>query len=373
MIDIPFLSLDYQHWQIKAELNAAFADVVGRGSFILGEEVSTFEKEFATYLGAGYCVAVGNGFDALYIALKVVGVGSGDEVIVPSHTCFATWQAVMHAGARPVPVEVDTNTFTLTPSSIEAVITPRTKAIVAVHLYGYPCAMDAIMAIARSKNLLVIEDNAQGHGARWKGKTTGSWGHINATSFYPTKNLGAMGDGGAITTQNADWANKARACRNYGALEKEKYDDEGINSRLDELQASFLRIKLKHLDEWNGLRKSTAKRYAYMLAGVGDVVLPFLGNNESEPVFHQFVIQTAYRDRLLKYLRDKGIGTAIHYPTPCHLQKACGKLEIVKGELPVAEKLSETILSLPIWPGLSAADVEIVAREIKSFFSSSYL
>jgi dTDP-4-amino-4,6-dideoxygalactose transaminase len=365
---IPFFSLEYQHGEISHELKAAFDTVLSQSHFILGPHVNSFENSFASFQGSKYCVGIGNGHDAILIALKSLKIGNGDEVIVPSHTCQATWLAVMNSGATPVPVEVD-NTLTLDPTKIKAAINPKTKAIIPVHLYGQPCRMDDIMAIAKKNNLIVIEDNAQAHGAKYKGQITGSFGDINATSFYPTKNLGALGDGGAITTNDESLYQLAKAIGNYGSFIKDDYFIQGVNSRLDELQAAFLSVKLKKLEEWNEMRRQNANIYFDRLNNIGDIILPPSPTSDSQPVFHQFVIQTSHRDKLKEYLTNRGIGTAIHYPVPVHLQKAYSSLHYSKGRLTIAEKLSETVLSLPIWPGLRKDDIERICEVIRSFFN----
>jgi len=334
----------------------------------LDQEVNCFEEEFAAYQKTKYCVAVGNGHDAILISLKALGVGQGDEVLVPSHTCHATWLAVINAGAKPVAVEIDPLTYNINPLLIEDLITKKTKAILPVHLYGHPCAMDKIMAIARKYKLFVVEDNAQAHGAVYKNKLTGSWGHCNATSFYPTKNLGALGDGGAIVTNDKKIFRFARVFSNYGSEKKDVHSVLGINSRLDELQASMLRIKLKVLNNWNQERSKNANEYFDSLKNVGDMELPPKENKSEKPVYHQFVVQTKYRDKLKKYLDQKGIETAIHYPTPIHLQKAYTHLGYKKSSLPVAEQLSKSVLSLPIFAGLREQEIDAICDAIKNFF-----
>ena len=338
------------------------------GRFILDQEVKCFEEEFAAYQKMKYCIGVGNGHDAILISLKALGIGRGDEVIVPSHTCHATWLAVVNAGAKPVPVEVELSTYNINPLLIENSITKKTKAIVPVHLYGHPCSMDQIMAIAKKSNLFVVEDNAQAHAALYKNKMTGSWGYCNATSFYPTKNLGALGDGGAIVTNDKKLFQFARTYGNYGSEEKDDQSMLGVNSRLDELQASVLRIKLKRLNKWNQERRKSATIYFDSLKNVGDIHLPPEENKMTKPVYHQFVIQTKYRDKLKKYLSQKGIETAIHYPHPIHLQKAYTHLGHKIGSLPVAERLSKTVLSLPIFIGLRESEINAIGSAIKNFF-----
>jgi len=365
---VPFLSLDDQHRSIERELKEVFSKTLKQGRFILGDEVDRFEKEFAAYHKSKYAISVANGHDALMISLKALNIKKGDEVIVPSHTCQATWLAVMNAGAKPIAVEVDPSTYNIEASLIENSLTKKTKAIIPVHLYGHPCAMDKIMLIAKKNDVLIIEDNAQAHGAVFKNKMTGSWGHCNATSFYPTKNLGALGDGGAITTNDKKLHDFAQAFRNYGSGKKNVYSIHGVNSRLDELQAAILRIKLKKLDEWNEARRENAEFYFELLQSIGDIQLPPGTSKKARPVFHQFVIQTAYRDKLKKFLSQKGIETAIHYSVPVHLQKAYESLHYKKGSLRVAEKLANTDLSLPVWPGLKKNQLKTICSAIKKFF-----
>jgi dTDP-4-amino-4,6-dideoxygalactose transaminase len=368
MGNIPFFTLERQHRLIKSELNRAFSDVIKKGRFILDQQVELFAKEFATYQKMKYCVTTGNGHDAILISLKALGVRYGDEVIVPSHTCHATWLAIFNSGAKPVPVEVEPDTFNLNPLLIENSITKRTKAIVPVHLYGYPCQMDKIMKVAGKHSLFVVEDNAQAHGARFKNTLTGNWGHCNATSFYPTKNLGALGDGGAILTNDKEHYDFASTFANYGSQRKDFIAMPGINSRLDEVQASLLRLKLKKLDKWNRERSMHARKYSELLSNVGDIKLPPGETENAKPVYHQFVIQTKYRDKLKNYLSGRGIETTIHYPIPVHLQNAYSKLGYKKGSLPIAEQLSKTILSLPIFIGLRASEINSISSTIKNFF-----
>jgi dTDP-4-amino-4,6-dideoxygalactose transaminase len=369
-MEIPFFSLDRQHQPIRKQLDAAFDRIVLGGNFILGAEVDLFEQHYATYHKINYCTSVANGLDALFISLKALGIGEGDEVLVPSHTCFATWLAVSRAGATPVPVEVYPLRFTIDVTRIKAACTSRTKAIVPVHLYGHPCAMPDLMEIAANLNLFVVEDNAQAHGASINGKLTGSWGQLSATSFYPTKNLGALGDGGAILTNTQEFYDWTKSYRNYGSVVKDHHTLRGVNSRLDEMQAAILTIKLTQLNDWNKLRRDHAKLYFQQLKGVGDIVLPPMGNEDVQPVFHLFVIQTNYRDQLKNFLHPIGIGTGIHYPSPIHLQPAFEYLGYTKGSLPIAENLSQTVLSLPIWPTLRHEEVMLVCEQVKRFFES---
>lgn len=358
---IPFLALDYQHRLMKKELLSAMRRVLERNHFILGEEVSSFEKRYATYTGARFCAGVGNGLDALTLSLQAVGISRGDEVIVPSNTCQPTWLAVYRAGARCVPVEPDELTMNIDPAGIEASISGRVKAIIPVHLYGQPCEMDRILSISKRYAIPVIEDNAQAHGASFKGKLTGCFGAINATSFYPTKNLGALGDGGAITTNSRQLYESVRGLRNYGTHKQ------GVNSRLDELQAAVLKVKLAQLSKFNTLRQSIAARYLKQLASVPELEVP-LTVKDAIHVYHLFVIRTKYRDAIRKHLEKKGIQTMIHYPVPPHLQKSNSSFGFKRGQFPVAERISKTCLSLPAWPGLRASSIDRICEEIVRYF-----
>jgi len=307
--------------------------------------------------------------DALHLALKSLGIGSGDEIIVPSNTYIATALAVSFVGAKPVFVEPDLNTYNLNPVFIEAAITSKTKAIIPVHLYGQSCEMEQIIKIAQKYNLYVVEDNAQSQGATYNGKLTGSWGDVNGTSFYPGKNLGALGDAGAVTTNSDLIASKIKTLRNYGSEKKYYNDVIGHNMRLDELQAAFLSIKLKYLKQWIIERKQIAAWYNETLYGVGDLVLPQIHPNATH-VFHLYVIRTSKRDALQEYLTKNGIGTLIHYPVPPHLQKAYEYLGFKKGAFPITEKISESCLSLPLWPGMNQNQVDTVVMNIKQFYGS---
>jgi dTDP-4-amino-4,6-dideoxygalactose transaminase len=365
-VQIPFFSLTRSHKTIRSELDTAMASVINQGQFVLGYEVEQFEQEFAQFIGTKYCIGVASGLDALAISLRAVGVCAGDEVLVPSHTCHATWLAVLAVGAKPVAVEV--TDFVIDVEKLKNSIKRQTKAIMPVHLYGYPCSMDAILKLANDVGLAVIEDFAQAQGAIWNGKCVGSFGRANGTSLYPTKNLGALGDGGALTTDSEEIADFASNYRNYGAAKKNIYTQLGVNSRLDEIQAAILRIKLKYLIQWNQERVATAKRYFEGLVDVTEILLPPMPTNMSFPVFHQFVIQTKRREQIMKHLTAKGIETSIHYPVPIHFQKAYRDLGYAKGSLPEAERLSEQVLSLPIWPGIFNEEVDYVCEQIISFF-----
>ena len=350
-MNVPFLDLKAAYSELQPEIDAAIKRVLDSGWYILGEEVDSFEREYATFCDAKHCVGVANGLDALHLALLALGVGAGDEVIVPSNTYIATWLAVSQCGATPIPVEPNAATYNIDPARIEAAITPRTKVILPVHLYGQPADMDPILAIARKHSLKVLEDGAQAHGARYKGKRLGAHGDVVAWSFYPGKNLGAFGDGGAITTDDAEIAERIRVLGNYGSRVKYVNDVRGFNSRLDPLQAAALRVKLKVLDSWNARRAEIAGRYQTGLANVG-LILPFVPE-WAEPVWHLYVVQHAQRDTLQKKLGEVGIGTLIHYPIPPHLQGAFADLGFGKGAFPIAEKIHGNVLSLPISPSMT--------------------
>ncbi len=366
MKPVPFLSLSYQHEKIRTEVLNAVTSVYDKNWFILGNELDTFENEFASFTNTPFCVGVGNGHDALFIALKACGIGPGDEVVVPAHTFIATWLAVSKTGATIVPAEPESATFNLDIKQLDRVFTKKTKAVIPVHLYGQPCNMTALLPFALQRGVFVIEDNAQAHGATWKAQPVGSFGNINATSFYPVKNLGALGDGGAITTGNFDLAQYARKYRNYGFQIKNISEEQGINSRLDEIQATVLKIKLKYLQTWNEKRIKLAAAYINLLEGVGDIELP-LPHPDALHVYHLFVIRTAQRNGLQKYLAANQVETMIHYPVPPHLQKSYHDLGFKKGDYPITESIANTALSLPLWPGMDS-QVEYVAGLIKKFF-----
>ncbi|MDQ6786000.1 MAG: DegT/DnrJ/EryC1/StrS family aminotransferase [Acidobacteriota bacterium] len=362
---IPFLDLKAAYTELKDELDAASQRVLESGWYIGGGEVEAFEREFADYCGAKNCIGVGNGLEALHLILRGFGIGEGDEVIVPANTYIATWLAVSYAGATPVPVEPNPNTFNLEPKNIEAAITPRTRAIMPVHLYGQPSDMDAINEIARKHGLKVIEDAAQAHGARYKGRLTGRLGAAAGFSFYPGKNLGAFGDAGAVTTDDDQLADQIRLLRNYGSRVKYYNEVKGYNSRLDPMQASFLRVKLKYLDQWNARRVKVAEKYLHELVNIEEIVLPLVSESVVS-AWHLFVIRYANREKLQNFLESKGVGTLIHYPVPPHLSKAYEEMK--NWEFPVSENSAETVLSLPIGPHLSDDAVEYVCSTVKSFF-----
>lgn len=348
---IPFLDLKAPYLELKQELDEAIARVVSSGWFIGGPEVDQFEADFAQYCGATHAVGVANGLDALHLALRAMNVGPGDEVIVPSNTYIATWLAVSQCGAIPVPVEPDARTFNIDPALIEAAITPRTKVILPVHLYGQPADMDPILAIARKHGLRVLEDGAQAHGARYKGQRLGAHGDAVSWSFYPGKNLGAMGDGGAVTTNDAQMADRIRMLRNYGSRVKYVNEIQGYNSRLDPLQAAILGVKLKYLDNWNARRAVIAQQYQQSLAESG-LTLPYVPE-WAEPVWHLYVVRVLQRDAWQKQLGEAGVNTLIHYPIPPHLQCAYANLGLGKGSFPLSERIHSEVLSLPISPSLT--------------------
>ncbi len=366
-LEIPFLSFETTNNYIKVEITQRFDDFYEGKSYVLGEYVKKFENEYAEKNKVNYCVGVSNGLDALILALRALNVKKGDEVIVPSNTYIATALAVSQVGATPVFVEPRMDTYNINPDLIAVAITNKTKAIIPVHLYGQACEMKAIMEIAKANNLFVIEDNAQAHLSSYNGKLTGSFGNINATSFYPGKNLGALGDAGAITTDSDELALKIQSLRNYGSHKKYFNEILGYNNRLDELQAAFLSIKLKYLARWTKERIEIAKIYSEKLAGIGDLILPKIAEGATHS-FHLYVIRTKKRDKLKDYLLQKGIGTMIHYPIPPHLQEAYQFLNHKKGNFPIAEEIADTSLSLPIWPGMTNSEVDYVAEKICSFF-----
>ncbi|MGZ3931996.1 MAG: DegT/DnrJ/EryC1/StrS family aminotransferase [Bacteroidia bacterium] len=365
-MQIPFLSFDKMHNALKAELNEAFNKVYDSHWYIMGNSLKAFEANYAAYCNTAYCAGLANGLDAIIIALKTLNVGAGDEVIVPSNTYIATWLAASYVGATPVPVEPRPDTCNINPDLIESAITKKTKVILPVHLYGQACEMDKIMAIAKKHNLFVVEDNAQAQGAACGGKITGSFGDINATSFYPGKNLGALGDAGAITTNNEALYKKANVIRNYGSEKKYYNEIKGVNSRLDELQAAVLDVKLNYLDSWNKERNDIAAKYNERLKDVKDVRLTAIADNCTS-VYHLYVIRHKRRDALQEHLTKNGIGTLIHYPVPPHLQKAYSEYNYKKGAFPLAEEIAETCLSLPLYPGLTDAEIDKVCDAIRTF------
>lgn len=360
---LEFLSLKRANAPYQADIEAATRRVIDSGWYVLGAETEAFEQEFAQYCGATHCIGVANGLDALHLILRASGIGPGDEVIVPSNTFIATWLAVSMAGAQPVPVDPDIHTHNLNVQLLEAAVTPRTRAIMPVHLYGQPADMGPINAFARQHSLMVIEDAAQAHGASVGAQRAGALGDAAGFSFYPGKNLGGLGDAGAITTNDTALANRLRKLRNYGSSVKYHHDFQGVNSRLDELQAAVLRVKLKHLDRENQRRQALAAQYvdALMQTGLG---LPSTLENVT-PVWHLFVVRTAQREALQAHLRQAGVGSMIHYPIACHRQEAYAGQ--VWPRLPVAERLQNEVLSLPLAPYFSPAEVEQVLQAVRDF------
>jgi dTDP-4-amino-4,6-dideoxygalactose transaminase len=357
---IEFNDLKPAHTELAQELKAALERVLASGCFILGPEVEAFEQEFASYHGVRNAVAVATGTDAIELALRAARVGPGDEVITVAHTAVATVCAIERAGAKPVLVDIDPNTYTMHPGAAAAAITPRTRAVIPVHLYGHPANLDALTALTERHDLLLIEDCAQAHGARWNGRLVGTFGALGCFSFYPTKNLGALGDGGAVITRDEYLADRLRRLRNYGQVERYHHDERGINSRLDEIQAACLRVKLAHLDDHNAARRRIAEDYHHHLRGV---IIP----EEHGPVthvYHLYVVRHRERDRLSQRLRQKGIGTLVHYPIPIHQQPAYEDLEYGPGSLPHTERAATEVLSLPLYVGLTSADVLNVAEAI---------
>ncbi len=357
MTKIPYLTLEPMHDELKADLTAAFNCVVNSNNYILGKEVEKFEAEFSLYCGVKHTVGCGNGLDALYLILKAMEIGYGDEVIIPSNTYIATALAVTYTGATPIFVEPDINTFNIDPKLIESKINSRTRAIIAVNLYGRVADMDGINMIADKYGLKVIEDSAQSHGAMYKGKKAGALSYASGFSFYPGKNLGALGDAGAITTDDDALAEKLYALRNYGSIIKYDHIMQGTNSRLDELQAAFLRVKLRNLDKWNTERNLIAKRI-FEEVNNDCITLPLAGDNDYYIVWHVFALLCDYRDELEKFLNSNGIATNKHYPKPIHLQGAYQSLNIHKGALPIAEKISSCELSIPLYYGMTKEQVE---------------
>jgi len=358
---IPFLDIKSPYQELKEELDEAYRRFMESGSYVLGEETQLFESEYAAYCGTNYCVGVSNGLDALHLILRALGIGVGGGGLVPSNTFIATWLAVTYSGAKPVPVEPDIKTRNIDPAQIEKAITPNTRAIIPVHLYGQPADMDPIMQIAEKYRLCVIEDSAQAQGALYKGRKTGSLSDAAAHSFYPGKNLGAFGDAGAVTTNNQQIAEKIRVLRNYGSFEKYKNRDKGYNARLDELQAALLRVKLKHLDVWNERRNRHAEQYMKCLHNCSSLELPYVPN-WAKPVWHLFVIRLKERDEMQARLSAAGIGTLIHYPIPPHLSEAYADMGWTAGSFPNAEALSRSILSLPMGPHLADNELQRVVE-----------
>lgn len=364
---IPFVSFDSMNHSIRLEILKKFSSFFEKQDYILGDEVLNFEKEFATYTTTKYFIGVSNGLDALFLGLKALNLNVKDEVIIPANTFIATALAVVSANAKLVLVEPDETTSNLNPSILPNHITKNTRVIIPVHLYGRPCRMDEINKIAKKNKIHIIEDNAQAQGAKFKNKKTGSFGILNATSFYPGKNLGGLGDGGGVSTNSLILSRKINLFRNYGSIKKYEHEIMGYNMRLDEIQAAALRIKLKYLDIWNNERIKIANFYIENLKGIDEITLPKV-ENDLLHVYHLFVIHTKKREELKKYLFANGIVTSIHYPTPIHLQPAFKYLGFKKGDFPITEKLAKTTLSLPIYPGMEMEKLCYVCKKIKNFF-----
>ena len=363
---VPFASFRPMHDELRQQLDQAYHKVVDSSYFILGKECKAFEEEFAAYCDAKYCVGVANGLDALFLILKAMDIGEGDEVIVPSNTFIATALAVSYTGATPVFVEPELKSYNMDPARLEAAITDQTKAVIAVHLQGRPADMDRILQIAGKYGLKVMEDAAQAHGVRYKGKRVGTLGDAAGFSFYPGKNLGALGDGGAVVTNDPKLADQVRALGNYGSDYKYSHIYKGVNSRLDELQAAFLRVKLTQLDKWNDARTAIAKKY---FAGIQNekIVLPLKPDADFGHIYHVFAIRCRERDALEQYLADHGVGTVKHYPVPMHLQDCYADLGYKRGDFPIAEEISDTIISLPMFYGMTQAQVQYVIDVINQF------
>lgn len=368
MSHVPLVDLKAQHLEVESEVKQGFERVLSKTAFILGEDVAEFEKEYAKHCGAKHCIGVANGTDAIELALRAVGIGAGDEVLVPANTFIATALAVQRTGAKPVLVDCDPVHQLIDPSALEAKLSPRTKAIVPVHLFGQIAPMEAVLAVAEKNRLVVVEDAAQSQGARRNGRVAGTLGVAAATSFYPGKNLGAYGDAGAVTTGSDAIAGKIRALRNYGSEVKYHHPETGFNSRLDTLQAVVLRAKLLRLDRWNEARRAAAARYEEMLRSLSSVVRP--GTLEgNEHVWHLYVVRVAKRDEVLKKIQADGIGAGIHYPVPIHLQGAFAHLGHSRGAFPVTEKAADEILSLPLYPHITAEQQERVVAALRKAVS----
>lgn len=365
-IQVPYLDLKAAYLELQPELDEAYQRVMQSGWYVLGEEVEAFEGAFAAFCGAAHCVGVGNGTDALHLILRAWGIGPGDEVIVPANTYIATWLAVSYAGATPVPVEPQAETCNLDPERVEAAVTTRTRAVLAVHTYGQPADMVSLRSLAQKYNLKLIEDSAQAHGASAHGKPVGSLADAAGFSFYPTKNLGAWGDAGAVVTSDGDLARSVRTLQNYGSSAKNVNETRGFNSRLDPIQAAFLSVKLKHLDDWNRRREDRAAEYLHALEGTPGLVLPCFPT-WAKPCWHIFAIRHPRRDDLQRHLSQRGIASLIHYPVPPHLSQAYAGQAGNRGDFPITEEIAGTILSLPIGPHLSSEQAQMVVAAVRSF------
>lgn len=364
---IPFYSLEYQHQALRQQLLEQMTLVLDSNWYVQGTQVNAFEEEFADFCQSGYCVGTSNGLDSLHLSLRALEIGPGDEVIISAHCFIACILAITHTGATPVLIEPDLQTYNIDANGIETAITSNTKAIMTVHMYGQPCEMDAITSIAEKHKLWVIEDFAQAQGARFNDRWVGNWGHLNATSFYPVKNLGALGDAGAITTNNSEWAYRLKKLQNYGSSKKYYSELQGFNARLDEFQAALLRVKLRYLTEWNTQRQQLAQYYIDRLAPLSEIILPQVAS-KAMSVWHLFVIRTENRQGLQAYLSEKGIGTMIHYPVPPHLQQAYQNLGFQQGAFPITEHIADTCLSLPLYPGLSINEIDYVIDHIYGYY-----
>ena len=360
---IPFASFDVMHKEIESEILEKFKEVYKKNWYIKGTEVFEFEKEFAKYCGRSYCVGTGNGLDAIYLSLRALGIGAGDEVLVPSNTYIATALAVTYTGAKPILVEPDLNTYNMSLNGLEEAINEKTKAIIPVHLYGQAAEMDVVLKVAEKYGLCVVEDCAQAHGATYKGKKVGTFGNIGCFSFYPGKNLGALGDAGAVVTNDKNLVEKVRMLGNYGSIEKYKHKYLGNNSRLDELQAAFLRIKLKHLDSYNIARRRVAQRYLKEICNP-QIILPIVGENRTH-VWHIFAIRCVTRDIFKVYLKKVGIITVCNYPIPIYQQEAYQN--IITGEYPISQLISKQEISLPMYYGMTDEEINYVIKKVNDF------
>lgn len=364
---VPFLDLKASFIEVQNEIENAMLRSIRSGQYIGGDSLHTFESSFKDFVGSDYCIGVANGLDALILSLKVLGVKQGDEVIVPTNTFIATWLAVTHCGATPVPVEPNVETYNIDCNLIAAKITDKTKVIIPVHLYGQPADLDEILTLARAHEIYVVEDAAQAHGARYKGRKIGSHGDLVTWSFYPGKNLGAFGDGGAITTNNKELAEQLRALRNYGSTERYIHTTVGLNSRLDPAQAAVLDVKLNYLHEWNERRVKIAETYSEAFKDL-PIVLPSV-RSYNDPVWHLYCIRVKERDKFRKSLASMGIETLIHYPTPPHLQDAYRFLNFAFKSFPIAESMASELISIPIGPSLTEIQVENVVKSVRAFFT----
>lgn len=369
MTKIPLVDLVRQYHSIKKEVDEAISKVLDSGSFILGENVEIFEREFARYCGVNYGVGVASGSDALILPIKALGISEGDEVITVANTFVSTVDAILHCRAKPVLVDIDQETYTMDPSKVKEAITEKTKAIIPVHLYGHPADMDPLIEIAEKYGLYVVEDACQAHGAEYKGRRVGSFGDLACFSFYPSKNLGAFGDGGIIVTDNEEIASKVKMLRNYGQKKKYHHVFVGYNSRLDDLQAAILRVKLKYLDRWNEMRRKNARQYDELLKEVVGVKTP-TEREVCKHVYYIYVIRCKDRDKLRIWLDSKGISTGIHYPIPIHLQEAYRNIIHVKGKLKITEKYANEILSLPMFPELREDEINYISKSIMEFYKN---